>query len=224
MVNILVAKPKRKQTMGFVTGDGFVGSMHSTPAQFKYRDVPNFGTTEREGRKAITRMSSPGLRTLSFEQTVASLDYQQSIQGVVTRFTNTASRGTRVRFTGGSGPFEQPCWWLITDLQVDVIQRATNNQPSHVKISWSLLEWADVTTAVSKPKPKPKVVVSPPRKVAAPSRTYRVVSGDMLWTIAMRFWGAKAGPRWPEIYNANRRVIGGNPNLIFPGQVFKIPG
>lgn len=224
MVSILVAKPVTKQTMRFVTGDGFTGSMHSTAEQFTYTDVPNFGTTEREGRKAISRMESPGLRKLSFTQTIASLDYQKSIQSVITRFTNTASRGTRVRFTGGSGAFEQPCWWLITGLTVDVQLRALNNEPSKAVISWTLLEWQDVTTVVVKPKPKPKVTAAPPKKVAAPSRTYRVVSGDMLWTIAMRFWGAKAGPRWPEIYNANRGVVGGNPNLIFPGQVLKIPG
>lgn len=222
MVNILVAKPVRTQTMGFVTGDGFTGSMHSTPEQFSYSDVPNFGTTPREGRKAITRMESPGLRTLAFTQVVASLDYQQSIQSVIQRFTNTCARGTRVRFTGGSGPFEQPCWWLITGLDVDVTQRALNNEPSRATLSWTLVEWLDVTAVVSKPKPKPKVPAAPPRPVAAPARTYRVVSGDMLWTIAMRFLGR--GERWPEIYNLNRGVIGGNPNLIFPGQLFKIPG
>lgn len=51
--------------------------------------------------------------------------------------------------------------------------------------------------------------------------TYTVVKGDCLWKIAVAFYGD--GSRWPVIYNANKSVIGGNPNLIYPGQVFTIP-
>ena len=51
--------------------------------------------------------------------------------------------------------------------------------------------------------------------------TYTVVSGDSLWKIAQRFYGA--GSEYPKIYEANRAIIGNNPNLIFPGQVLTIP-
>jgi nucleoid-associated protein YgaU len=50
---------------------------------------------------------------------------------------------------------------------------------------------------------------------------YVVQSGDCLSAIAQRFYGDAS--RWPVIYNVNRGVIGNNPNLIFPGQVFYIP-
>lgn len=52
-------------------------------------------------------------------------------------------------------------------------------------------------------------------------RTYTVVRGDCLWKIAKRFLGN--GLRWTEIYNLNKKVIGKNPNLIYPGQVFVLP-
>jgi len=57
--------------------------------------------------------------------------------------------------------------------------------------------------------------------VPATGQTYTVKRGDTLWAIAKRFYGD--GSKWPTIYNANRGVIGGNPNLILPGQVLVIP-
>ena len=54
-------------------------------------------------------------------------------------------------------------------------------------------------------------------------KTYIVKKGDSLWLIARMFLGD--GNRWREIYlyNNNRNIIGGNPNLILPGQVLSIP-
>lgn len=61
------------------------------------------------------------------------------------------------------------------------------------------------------------------KRPAAPKSgtTYTVVRGDTLWSIAKRFYGQ--GSKWPTIYEANKSVIGPNPNLIFPGQVLVIP-
>ena len=56
----------------------------------------------------------------------------------------------------------------------------------------------------------------------APSKkTYTVKSGDSLWKIAASFLGD--GSKWNKIYEANKKVIGGNPNLIQPGQILTIP-
>lgn len=56
----------------------------------------------------------------------------------------------------------------------------------------------------------------------APSnKTYTVKSGDSLWKIAASLLGD--GSKWNKIYEANKTVIGGNPNLIQPGQVLTIP-
>lgn len=54
-------------------------------------------------------------------------------------------------------------------------------------------------------------------------QNYTVISGDSLWKIAKKLLGD--GSRWYEIYtyNNNKSIIGGNPNLIYPGQVLSIP-
>jgi len=59
---------------------------------------------------------------------------------------------------------------------------------------------------------------SAPPPAAAP--TYVVVSGDSLSRIAKRLYGD--ANKWRTIYEANRSVIK-NPDLIYPGQVLRIP-
>lgn len=53
------------------------------------------------------------------------------------------------------------------------------------------------------------------------SRRYTVKKGDTLASIAKRLTGSS---NWRPIYNANRAVIGGNPNRIKVGQKLTIPG
>lgn len=71
--------------------------------------------------------------------------------------------------------------------------------------------------AITVPDSTPEKPVTKP---AAPKK-YTVKKGDCLWNIAKKFYGN--GSKWPTIYNANKKVIGKNPNLIYPGQVYTIP-
>lgn len=54
-----------------------------------------------------------------------------------------------------------------------------------------------------------------------PPAFYVVVPRDTLWKIAQRTLGN--GDRWKEIYEANKAVIGKDPNKIYPGQKLVIP-
>ena len=57
---------------------------------------------------------------------------------------------------------------------------------------------------------------------AAPAgNTYTVVSGDSLSKIAKNHYGDAA--KWHQIYDANKAVIGTNPDLIEVGQVLTLP-
>jgi nucleoid-associated protein YgaU len=53
--------------------------------------------------------------------------------------------------------------------------------------------------------------------------THTVESGDTLSGLAKKFYGSEAQAYWMEIYEANKEVIGDNPNVILIGQVLNIP-
>lgn len=81
--------------------------------------------------------------------------------------------------------------------------------------------------------------VSPGPLAAQPVRSARqpvddgghvtVVAGDSLWSIAARQLGGSQASdldialEWPRWYEANRAVIGDNPNVLRPGQVLRPP-
>lgn len=65
--------------------------------------------------------------------------------------------------------------------------------------------------------PQPQRPVKPKPK----NKTYVVKRGDNLWNIAKKYYGK--GNQWQKIYNQNKKVIGSNPNLIYPGQKYVIP-
>lgn len=52
-------------------------------------------------------------------------------------------------------------------------------------------------------------------------KTYTVKDYDTLWDIAVQYYGD--GEKWPQIYEVNKDVIGADPNIIHPGQEFRIP-
>ncbi|AUG80388.1 hypothetical protein CFP65_5694 [Kitasatospora sp. MMS16-BH015] len=70
--------------------------------------------------------------------------------------------------------------------------------------------------------PAQKPAKKAPAAPAAPAQksnggTYTVKSGDTLSSIA-----ASKGTDWKSLYNNNTGVVGGNPDLIFPGQVLSV--
>lgn len=65
-----------------------------------------------------------------------------------------------------------------------------------------------------------KAVQGQARPVPPAPKTYTVKPGDTLWAVAKRALGD--GSRWKEIYNNNAKIIGKNPDLIYPGQVLRI--
>lgn len=85
-------------------------------------------------------------------------------------------------------------------------------------------EYGTKTVNITIATSKPKASVGAARETnnsPSFSQTYTVVKGDCLWNIAKKFYGD--GSKYTVIYDANKDVVGGNPNLIYPGQVLTIP-
>jgi len=55
---------------------------------------------------------------------------------------------------------------------------------------------------------------------AKQGRTHTVAKGESLSKIAKKYYGD--AKQWPKIFEANKDTIK-NPDLIYPGQVIKVP-
>jgi LysM repeat protein len=57
---------------------------------------------------------------------------------------------------------------------------------------------------------------------ATTSTTYTIRAGDCLWNIAKNQMGDAL--KWQDIFNANKDILGSNPDLIQPGTTINLPG
>ena len=89
------------------------------------------------------------------------------------------------------------------------------NDDEKKKADFSNVQGGASSTA---PAPRPAAPAAPAAGPAA--RTYTVKAGDSLSKIAQREYGDAS--QWKKISEANRDVIK-NPDLIHPGQTFKLP-
>lgn len=66
------------------------------------------------------------------------------------------------------------------------------------------------------------------RPASAAAQTYVVRPGDSLWSIADSHpepgTSGSVHERWQAIWQANRDVVGDDPDLILPGQALRLPG
>lgn len=108
----------------------------------------------------------------------------------------------------------------------DIVEDAGNGFDFRIKIK--LKQYRDYGTRTVNVilAERPQVTVEENRETenspAPPTpESYTVQKNDCLWNIAKKYYGN--GSLYTKIYDANRGVVGGNPNLIYPGQVLTIP-
>lgn len=124
--------------------------------------VWTISTTERPGRQPITSAAAPGLRTLSFEHTVSSVNPYNSVEHLIHPLRAVAESGKRVQFLGG-GMLPSGTWFWITSLQFGETMKARDNRTSRVTLTWTCEE-ANLVSAVklTKTDVKPGVVTRIP--------------------------------------------------------------
>ncbi len=66
-----------------------------------------------------------------------------------------------------------------------------------------------------------------PRKTPPPETEYiaehTLTAEETLSHLALKYYGSAVKEKWMIIYEANKDVIGDNPNHVRPGMVLKIP-
>ena len=109
---------------------------------------------------------------------------------------------------------------LVADVMIGLVRRSADSildvpnwAPTLPSVTPGTFELRDLLAFAGV---LPGLIIEPP--VEPPTHT--VQPGDTLFGIAAAVLGD--GNRWPEIFALNRDQIG-NPNLIFPGQVLRLP-
>ena len=108
----------------------------------------------------------------------------------------------------------------IRDLSV---RGEKGGEPGDIYYTLRLKEYRDIeiktVSTASSTNNRPATVAA--ASSTTKSTTYTVKKGDSLWLIAKRHYGN--GAQWRKIYDANKKVVGSNPNRIYPGQKLVIP-
>ena len=106
------------------------------------------------------------------------------------------------------------------DCTIESFTWGENDGTKDINFTLEFKEYRKVKVKTTKKKEKVTKKVTPAATERAAkevkSTTYTVVKGDNLSKIAKNLTGSSAN--WQAIYNQNKGVIGGNPNLIYPGQ------
>lgn len=124
------------------------------------------------------------------------------------------------KLPGGDGLFDTNMKVSLEDYQIT--EDAKNGFDLKVKIK--LKQWRDYgtkTASIAADGTEASIETQRETDNAPTAQTYEVRKGDCLWNIAKKFYGN--GSQYTVIYHANKELIGGSPNLIYPGQVLIIP-
>lgn len=128
---------------------------------------------------------------------------------------------------------KKPVHLIVTGHSIDCYCRIAKFKPSEkggdvgtIYYDITLKEYREISVRQVKIENKTQTAsvsqnTQRPDNTSAP-KTYKVVSGDCLWNLAKKFYGD--GSKYMKIYNANPNVFKGrSPNLLYVGEVLKIP-
>jgi nucleoid-associated protein YgaU len=194
-----------------------------TDAKVTHTNIePDWVDLPRLGDQPLQRRGNPRMRQMTLNLTFSadSGDVETQLQTLL-----RIAQSDMPMSIANYGQFEAGFWWIrampITseyrELGTNRMRRATVTLTC-VMAALNSFKWQIATP--STPKPVKPITTTGSSHPVAPSRpkTYTVKRGDTLSGIAQRFYGDAS--KFRAIATANKIK---NPNLIYPGQVLKLP-
>lgn len=194
-----------------------------TPKNMKWSGSARYATHERHNTHALTEFTGLDPDQFSFDILLTAEMGVDPLKDVV-KIRNYERDGEALGLVIGGKAYGKYRWNIVKhETKIEHTDKAGDMYA--VEVSVTLMEYLkgedqNVSAAQTQATAQNKAPV--PAPAASSGTAYTVKKGDSLWAIAKRFYGS--GAAWKKIYEANRGVIGGNPNRIYPGQTFTIPG
>lgn len=201
-----------------------------TPKNLKWSGSVRYATHERHNTHALTEFTGIDPDRFSFDILLTAEMGVDPLKEVV-KIWNYERDGEALGLVIGGKAYGK-YRWNIKSHETKIEYTDKGGDMYAVEVTVELLEYlkgADQNTSSAAPAKAPAQPAAPAQAPAATGTggggggtTYTVKKGDNLWTLAKKFYGS--GADYTKIYEANRDTIGKNPNLIYPGQTFTIPG
>lgn len=193
-----------------------------TPKDMKWSGSARYATHERHATHALTEFTGLDPDRFSFDILLTTEMGVDPLKEVVKIWNYERDAEALGLVIGGKayGKYR----WTIEKHEIKIEYTDKAGDMYAVEVSVNLLEYlkgesnnTSSANAAAESAAKPQSTTGG----TSGETTYTVKKGDNLWTLAKKFYGN--GAQYTKIYEANRGVIGNNPNLIYPGQVFTIP-
>lgn len=200
-----------------------------TPKNLKWSGSVRYATHERHNTHALTEFTGIDPDRFSFDILLTAEMGVDPLKEVV-KIWNYERDGEALGLVIGGKAYGK-YRWNIKSHETKIEYTDKGGDMYAVEVSVELLEYlkgADQNTSSAAPAKAPAQPAAPAPAAATGTggggggTTYTVKKGDNLWTLAKKFYGS--GADYTKIYEANKDTIGKNPNLIYPGQTFTIPG
>ncbi len=196
-----------------------------TPKNMTWSGSARYATHERHETHALTEFTGLDPDNFTFDILLTAELGVDPLEDVVKIFNYERDSEALGLVIGGKayGKYR----WTIKDHKTKMEHMDAAGDMYAVEVSVELLEYLKGESNTSKKSAQQAQPAQTPAAgggggASGGGKTYTVKKGDCLWTIARKFYGS--GADYTKIYEANKGTIGKNPNLIYPGQTFTIPG
>jgi murein DD-endopeptidase MepM/ murein hydrolase activator NlpD len=203
------------------SGNGFYGGLQFTASTWR-----EFGGTQYAARADL---ATKGQQIAIAEKVLASQGPGAwpvcSVKAGLTRGgtpanVDTSSSGGKTAPKTAATPKAEAKAETKAQPKAETKTEAKVEPKAEAKTETKVVQTPKVEDKAETPKAAPKVETAP-EAASAKTTSYVVVAGDSLSRIAE---AQNVPGGWPKLYDANKSVVGENPDLIFPGQKLAVDG